>query len=70
MNRISVSSSNISSIGHDPSSQVLEVEFNDGSVYRYEGVPQSVYDDFVSAGSHGQYLNQHIKNSYSYSKIN
>jgi hypothetical protein len=69
MNRISVSSSNISSIGYDPTTQVLEVEFNDGSIYQYDGVPQSVYDDFINASSHGQYLHQHIKDVYPHRKI-
>ncbi len=69
MNRISVSSSNISSIGYDPTSQVLEVEFNDGSIYQYSGVPQSVYDGFINASSHGQYLHQYIKDAYSCQKV-
>jgi hypothetical protein len=69
MNRISVSSSNIASIGYDPVAHVLEIEFNDGSIYQYENVPQSEYDGLMSAASHGQYLDQHIKGVYSYRKI-
>lgn len=69
MNRISVSSSNISSIGYDPASQTLEIEFHDGSIYQYDGVPQSAYDGLMNAGSHGQYLNQHIKDVYPYHKV-
>lgn len=70
MNRISVSSSNISSIGYDPESQTLEIEFNDGSIYQYNDVPQLIYESLMNAGSHGQYLNQHIKDKYSYHKTN
>lgn len=69
MNRINVSSSNISAIGYDQESQVLEIEFHDGSVYQYDGVPQSVYSDLMSAGSHGQYLHHNIKDVYSHHKV-
>jgi len=70
MNRISVSSSNISSIGYDPVSQTLEIEFNDGSVYQYDSVPSGEYDGIMHAGSHGQYFHQHIKDVYPYRKVN
>lgn len=43
MNRTSVTSSNIASIGYDPSSLTLEVEFTDGSIYQYFDVPEAVY---------------------------
>jgi hypothetical protein len=69
MNRINVSSSNISSIGYDPSDSLLEIEFNDGSVYQYESVPESEYNGLMGASSHGQYFHQHIKDHYSYRKI-
>ncbi len=69
MNRISVSSSNISSIGYDPSSQTLEVEFHSGDIYQYYSVPQSEHTGLMNASSHGTYLNQHIKGNYSYQKV-
>lgn len=69
MQRVNVSSSNISSIGYDPESQTLEIAFHDGSVYQYDGVPQSIYDGIMDASSHGQYLHQYIKGRYSYHKV-
>lgn len=69
MQRIRVSSSNISSIGYDPESQTLEIEFHDGSIYQYDGVPQSIYDGLMSASSHGQYLHQYIKDRYRHRKV-
>ncbi|MBE9156990.1 KTSC domain-containing protein [Nodosilinea sp. LEGE 06152] len=69
MNRISVSSSNLASVGYDLSTQVLEVEFLNGSIYQYLGVPSSVYDGLMAASSHGSYLDQHVKRAgYSYRK--
>lgn len=42
MNRKPVSSSQIAAVGYDPAASVLEVEFNSGSVYQYDGVPPEV----------------------------
>ncbi len=64
MNRISVNSSNISSIGYYPSTQILEIEFHDSSIYQYDGAPKSEYDGLMAASSHGQYLHQRIKDAY------
>ena len=69
MNRQSVTSSNIASIGYDANSQTLEVEFLNGGVYQYFGVPRHVNDELMRADSHGKYLNQNIKGVYRYSKV-
>lgn len=61
MERQFVTSSNIASIGYDSTSQILEVEFRDGSIYQYYDVPESLYDGLMSADSHGKYLNEYIK---------
>ena len=39
MNRTPVNSSNVSSVGYDPTSLTLEVEFHGGAVYQYFDVP-------------------------------
>ncbi|MEY8200761.1 MAG: KTSC domain-containing protein [Colwellia sp.] len=69
MDRTSVSSSNVDSIGYDSDNQTLEVEFNSGTTYQYYDVPEHVYDDLLSSSSVGSYLNQHVKNSYSYDQV-
>lgn len=61
MEREPVSSSAIVSLGYDPSSETLEVEFTGGSVYQYYDVPESVYRDFLAADSKGTFLNVHVK---------
>lgn len=61
MNRIPVSSSNLRSVGYDPITQTLEVEFLNGGLYRYSGVPASVYSGLMSAASHGSYFDTHVK---------
>jgi hypothetical protein len=39
MERIAVTSSNVVAVGYQESSSTLEVEFKNGSVYRYLDVP-------------------------------
>lgn len=69
MNRETVASSNISSIGYDESSQTLEVEFHSGAIYQYYNVTRALYEQFQQSGSKGQFLAYQIKNAYPYSRV-
>lgn len=69
MNRIPVNSSNINSIGYDILSAILEVEFKDGSIYRYYDVPDYIYKELMNAKSYGQFLSENIKYNFRYQKI-
>ena len=70
MDRETVQSSNIASVGYDLSSSTLEIEFESGGIYQYSGVPQDVYKGLMSAESKGKYFHQNIKNGgYPYNKI-
>jgi hypothetical protein len=64
MERHSVTSSNVKSIGYDASSSTLEVEFNSGGIYQYYSVPESIYSALLHASSKGSYINDHIKNRF------
>jgi len=69
MNRIPVSSSNIRSIGYDNQTAILEVEFMSGDVYQYFNIPEHLYQQFLNASSHGQFLNDNIRYNYRYQKV-
>ena len=70
MNRVSVSSSHLASVGYEPELQILEVEFVDRSVYQYSSVPSYVYRGLMSASSHGSYLDSHVKKAgYPYRRV-
>ncbi len=69
MDRQTVSSSNIASIGYEENSETLEIEFLNGLVYQYFDVPKHVYDSLMSADSHGKYLAAEIKGIYRYSRV-
>jgi len=70
MERQSVKSSNLSSIGYDEENEILEVEFNHGGIYQYFDVPSDVYEELMNADSHGVYFSANIKNDYTPKKIN
>lgn len=64
-----VSSSNVSSVGYDEETQALYVEFNNGSTYRYNGVPFGEYQALINAPSIGSHLARNIKPIYSVEKL-
>lgn len=68
MERIPVVSSCIASVGYDPESLTLEIEFNHGAVYQHSGVPQEEYEAFMASDSKGAYYNACLK-SYSYVRL-
>ncbi len=69
LNRMSVQSSNLRSVGYDPKTRVLEIEFHSGEIYQYSGVSESEYSALMSASSKGSYFAHDIKNSHGASKI-
>ena len=68
MERQPVKSSNIKSVGHDPNSNTLEVEFKDGSVYQYAGVDTDKHQALINAKSIGSHFHQYIKSSHKFTK--
>lgn len=68
MDRDSVSSSLLASVGYDSDEQVLEVELQDGKVYQYVDIPEETYRDLLDADSLGRYFNQYIR-GHSYVRI-
>jgi hypothetical protein len=68
MERTSVDSSNVVSIGYEVNTDTLEVEFS-GGIYCYYDVPAYVFEELMASDSKGTYLHQNIKNSYNYEKI-
>lgn len=69
MKRIEVESSMLASIGYDSKKKILEVEFNHGGVYQYFDVSKRVYDELMSADSHGSYFYHNIRDDYQYGRI-
>jgi hypothetical protein len=64
MERTHVESSALVSVGYDKSHHLLELEFKDGKVYQYAGVPANIYAELMAAESKGHYFNTKIHNVY------
>ena len=69
MQHISVTSSNIASIGYDEKSQTLEISFKSGATYAYSRVPASEHAALMAADSHGKHFNAYIKPRYAATKL-
>ena len=63
MNRIKVNSSNINSIGHDETKNLLEVEFYNQAIYQYHPVTRETYLTILASDSVGKTFNELVKNN-------
>ncbi|MBU9889036.1 MAG: KTSC domain-containing protein [Candidatus Omnitrophica bacterium] len=63
-----VRSRDLALIGYDAASSVLEVVFRSGGVYRFQDVPEKVYQGLMGAPSHGTYFQKYIKGQYAFVK--
>ena len=64
-----VLSTEIEWIGYEGKRRMLQVEFIDGEIYQYDGVPEEVYQTFLSAPSYCGFLDEHIKGKYPYRRV-
>lgn len=69
MKRTPVTSSNVASIGYDPSVQVLEVEFLNGSIYQYAFVAPVLRAELMLAQSIGNFIHTKIKPATVYRRV-
>ena len=70
MDRDSVDSSMIASIGYLQSSGTVEVEFRaNGQVWQYYDVPEITYNEVRSAGSLGKAFNAMIKDHFKGARV-
>lgn len=60
-------SSNITGIGYDQAT--LAVEFHNGAIYHYLGVPPHLVTAFRNATSKGRFLNENIRGYYPYLRV-
>ena len=62
-------SSNLESVGYDDRTQTLEVQFVNGRIYQYYGVPSNMHEQLMQAPSKGRFFNTYIRNSYAFSRV-
>jgi len=56
-----VESSSVATVGYDPATFELEIEFRNGRTYRYQHVPIAAYRLLLQAPSIGEFVNKQIK---------
>lgn len=65
----SASSSALLGFGYSAISQVLDVAFTKGGVYRYDNVSEGVASGLEGASSQGSYFNGYIRDVYDYTQL-
>lgn len=59
--RLSVKSRILRSVGYNDSTKILEIEFQTGLLYQYSGVPPKVYADLMHSGEIGKYFSEKVR---------
>jgi hypothetical protein len=57
----SVKSRILRSVGYDDSTKILEIEFHTGLVYQYSGVPPKIYADLMHSDEIGKYFSEKVR---------
>jgi len=65
---IEIKSTNLKSASYDTESEVLQITFNNGSIYEYNNVPWTVFTKLRMSDSQGKYFNENISRKYKYTK--
>ena len=65
---VELTSSNVSKASYTDEGDLL-IEFKNGEEYLYHNVPVETYYDLVEAKSAGKFLNEAIKGTYKYTKV-
>ena len=63
LRRLPVESTSLESVGFDPATNQLEIEFRDGGVYRY-AVPRRIHQELMAADSLGAFFARRIRHHY------
>jgi KTSC domain len=69
MKMIAVDSTTLRTVGYDPERQLLQIEFQNRSIYQYFEVPQSVYEELMEAPSKGAYFNRTIRPRFDHARV-
>jgi hypothetical protein len=70
MQRTPILSTLFVSVGYDHPNQQLELEFKNGTVYRYQRVPLDIYRGFISSSSASMYFQMHIEGKFRSRQMN
>jgi len=66
---VRVNSTLLATLAYDAAATTLQIEFRDGSIYRYFEVPEAVYHGLLTAGSLGSHFNRRIRTGFRYALL-
>jgi hypothetical protein len=69
MKTTAVDSTLLRTIGYDATRQLLQIEFQNRSLYQYFAVPEAVYEELIQAPSKGTYFNQCIRPQFDFVRV-
>ena len=69
MKTIAVDSTTLRTVGYDAERQLLQIEFQNRSIYQYFHVPKAVYAALLQAPSKGAYFNRSIRPRFDYAQV-
>jgi type IV secretory pathway protease TraF len=67
--RVRVESSAVATVGYSKKLRALEIEFRNGSIYRYLEVPADVYLALLNARSKARYYDENIRHKYRWQHV-
>lgn len=63
MKRLPIRSTSLKAVGYDPATQTLEIEYRHGSIVRYTGVSEAVYQGLLHVPGKVQFVEQVLERS-------
>ncbi len=69
MERRSVQSNNLRSVGYDAGRGQMEIEFHNGRIYQYDAVPKILHDGLLVSRSAGKFFDSRIRNQFRATEI-
>jgi hypothetical protein len=64
-----VESTTLATVAYDHRTEILRLEFRNGAVYSYTGVPALIHRALLTAPSKGAYFNHNIRGRFRYQKL-
>jgi len=69
MKTIAVDSTTLRTVGYDAERQLLQIEFQNRSIYQYFEVPATVYEELLQASSKGAYFNRSVRPRFDFALV-
>jgi lysyl-tRNA synthetase, class II len=64
-----VDSTTLRRVGYDAERQLLQIEFQNLSIYQYFDVPAAVCEELMQAPSKGAYFNRSIRPKFNFARV-